>query len=122
MNNILDITWREPKTGSAVSYEIRILEYMQEQGSKIVTTSNLNPPFLEEVTDTQVQSTPLRKQFYIKFVNYVSVVLSNVGKLVPYAVIVMSLNSARCGETISITCFTEQGGEYTWTCQKNLIL
>ena len=61
MDDVLSIMWSPPKSGPAVSYRVTVLEYVHADGSNTVTTKNINPPFMMEVTDMEILSPTLRE-------------------------------------------------------------
>ena len=61
MDDVLSIMWSPPKSGQAVSYRVTMREYVHADGSNTVITKDINPPFMMEVTDMDLQSPMLRE-------------------------------------------------------------
>lgn len=61
VGSALSITWNPPAGGSAVSYEVSVLQIVHVQGTRMVTSEALSPQFLREIASTTIQSPTLSK-------------------------------------------------------------
>ena len=71
MDDVLSIMWSPPKSGQAVFYRVTVLEYAD--GSNTVISKDINPPFVEEVTNMEVQSPTLRELHIYYVISYLHV-------------------------------------------------
>lgn len=116
----LSVTWSRPVNGSVVSYDITVKKYIQKEDSRQITKVNLNPPYQRSINSNQRHYSQIakglgkweQKQVLLLLL---LVLFFCVVKFVPYFVSVKTLNSARCGSTVVLTCFTREGGKTVQT-------
>lgn len=61
MGDSLFVTWNPLRQGSDVSYRVSILEIIPVVETRIVTTKQLSPQFINEVKETNISSPILSK-------------------------------------------------------------
>ena len=110
---VLLIRWTQPSTNAAsvYGYTIQVHQYMQD-GRKLVPLP-LDPPFYQQVEtlNTSVESGVGECDWSCGMSYLFLPSMHSAGMFLPYSVTVTPRNAAGCGLSISIDCFTQEGGK-----------
>ena len=93
-------------------YRVSVQQIVQEDANTI-QVHHLSPPFVVETVNQTILSPPLGELesqiiLHVKQVHYTF----HLDMILPYNIMVTTLNSAKCGNAFEkITCFTHEGGK-----------